>query len=98
MAMALHCHLALLKTKENNGDMKKKIQQRKCNYEIKIIVLFYFFKDYMIPYPCIFDLKIRYYRQYQNLQIWNFCSKNRNYSTHNSFCGYNTVDNLYLST
>lgn len=24
MAMALHCHLALLKTKENNGDMKKK--------------------------------------------------------------------------
>lgn len=43
MAMALHCHLALLKTKENNGDMKKKntameVQLRNKNNRIVLLL------------------------------------------------------------
>lgn len=40
--MALHCHLALLKTKENNGDMKKntamEVQLRNKNNRIVLLL------------------------------------------------------------
>lgn len=41
MAMALHCHLALLKTKENNGNMKNtamEVQLRNKNNRIVLLL------------------------------------------------------------